>query len=118
MIIRQFRDADAKTVSDLIITCLKEINSKYYPQDVIEKIIEQHSPKKIRERAQNQLVLVADQYDEIVGTATINFDSNYFGSVFVQPKYQGKGIGKQLMDNLERLVAKKGTKVVKIHASI
>jgi len=118
MIIRQFRESDAREVSELIVHCLKEINAKYYTDDVIEKLIEVHSPEEIVKRSKNQLVLVADQYDDIIGTATVKFSSNYFGSVFVHPDFQGRGIGKRLMENLEDLIAQNGRNMVEIHASL
>ncbi|MCF2139435.1 MAG: GNAT family N-acetyltransferase [Candidatus Lokiarchaeota archaeon] len=116
MITRQFRNSDAQAVSDLIIANLKQINSEFYPENVIQRMIKVYTPKHLIETAQKQLVLVAEELDEIVGTATIS--QNYFGSVFVRPDMQGKGIGNKLMDSLERLAKLNGLQEVKLHASI
>ena len=116
MITRQFRNADAQSVSELIIANLKQINSQYYPENVINRMVKLYTPKHLIETAQKQLVLVAEELDEIVGTATIS--KNFFGSVFVRPDMHGKGIGNKVMDSLEQLAKQNGLEEVKLHASI
>ena len=116
MITRQFMNADAPAVSALIIADLKQINSKYYPEHVIKRMVGLYTPKRIIQTAQSQLVLVAEMFDEIVGTATIS--QNFFGSVFTRPDLHGKGVGTKLMDTLERLTKQNGMTEVKLHASI
>lgn len=116
MITRQFRDNDAQPVSDLIIADLKQVNAKYYPDHVIARMISLYTPQRLVEYAQDQLVLVAEMLDEIVGTATIS--QNYFGSVFIRPDMHGKGIGTKLMDSLERLAKQNGLEEVVLHSSI
>ncbi|MHA1672909.1 MAG: GNAT family N-acetyltransferase [Promethearchaeota archaeon] len=116
MITRQFRTIDASAVSALIIADLKQINSKFYPEDVIKRMINLYTPRRIIQTAQSQLVLVAEMFDEIVGTATISH--NFFGSVFTRPDLHGKGVGTKLMDTLERLTKQNGMTEVKLHASI
>jgi GNAT superfamily N-acetyltransferase len=116
MITRQFRIADAQAVSDLILANLRQINIKYYPPEVIDRMVLLYTPEMITDMAQERLVLVAEMLDEIVGTATIS--RNTFGSVFVRPDLHGTGIGTQLMDKLEHLVQQNGMDKVVLHASV
>ncbi len=116
MIVRQFRDNDANQISTLIIQCLRDVNSKYYPATVIDRMITLYTPEKIIERSKTQLILVAEEMDEVCGTATVS--ENYFGSVFVRPKLHRSGIGNKLMDSLERLIKSNGMTQVILHASI
>ncbi|TFH27338.1 MAG: GNAT family N-acetyltransferase, partial [Promethearchaeota archaeon] len=95
MITRQFMDTDAPAVSALIIADLKQINSQFYPEHVIKRMIILYTPDRIIQTAKSQLVLVAEMFDEIVGTATISH--NFFGSVFTRPDLHGKGVGTKLM---------------------
>ena len=113
---RQFRDSDAKAVSDLVRECLVEVNSKFYPDSVIKKMVTVHTPEYFIKTANERLVLVAEQFDEIIGTATTS--DNFFGSVFVKPKFEGKGIGKKLIQTLEQLAKNSGQNEVKLHASV
>jgi GNAT superfamily N-acetyltransferase len=116
MIVRQFRENDAKEVSDLIIRNLREINSKFYPEGVIDELAKENTLEKIILAATQRLVLVAHEFDEIIGTATVN--SNFFGSVFVKPEYHHKGVGTKLMDSLESLAKTNGLEEVALHSSV
>ena len=116
MIIRQFRDMDADVVADIIKKNLIEVNSKHYPQFVIDHMLEINTPSRLIEIARNRLVLVAVELDEVIGTA--NFSENYFGSVFVHPDHHGKHVGAKLMESLEDLAKKNGASEVRLHASI
>ncbi|WP_371806374.1 GNAT family N-acetyltransferase [Candidatus Lokiarchaeum ossiferum] len=108
---------DAKAVSKIVIRCLKEINSQYYPPNVINSMIENYTPKNIIKSAKEQLVLVAENIaEEIVGMAT--FSNDIFGSVFVNPDYHGQKIGAKLMKALEKLAKKQGSSTVTLNSSI
>lgn len=108
---------DAKAVSKIVIRCLKEINSQFYPADVIESMIDNYRPKNIIRSAKEQLVLVAENIaEEIIGVAT--FSNDIFGSVFVNPDFQGQKIGAQLMKALEKLAKAQGSSKVTLNSSI
>ena len=96
MIIEKFKDQQAEEVSKLIRQDLLEIISKDYPQGRLsagemEKIRTQHT-------------FVAVKGEKVLGTASLaNFGSQenpkYYGtSVFVALEFQGRGVGKQLME--------------------
>lgn len=117
MIVRQLKVSDASAASKIIIKCLREINSKYYSPDVINKMEKMYTPDRIIDIAKDRLFLVAEEFDEqIIGTATISH--NFFGSVFVHPDYQGHGVGSKLMYTLESLAKSRGMQEVVLHASI
>ena len=117
MIVRQLKKSDSKAASHLIIRCLREINSQFYPPRVIKKMEKLYTPDKIINFAKDRLFLVAeDLNEEIIGTATIS--ENMFGSVFIRPDHQRQGIGAKIMQALEELVKAQGKNEVILHASI
>ncbi len=117
MIVRQFKVSDAPAASKIIKKCLIEINAQFYPTEVIAKMEKMYTPDRIIEIARDRLFLVAEEFDEqIIGTATIS--NNFFGSVFVHPDYQGRGVGGKLMQTLEKLAKSLGRTEVILHASI
>ena len=73
MIVRQFKTVDAQAASNVIVRCLKEINSQYYPKKIIRKMEKLYNPNHIIKIAKDNLFLVAeDANEEIIGTATIS----------------------------------------------
>ena len=107
MLIRRFIDNDARYISELIGRNFIEVNSKDYPlEEMIEKSKE-FSPEKVRHRAANGHMYVVCEGNMVVGTGTI---SDFWGSktesvlltIFVLPEYHGKGIGRKIIETLEK----------------
>jgi len=105
--IRRFIDSDAQQISNLIGRNFIEVNSKDYPLDeMFAKAIE-FSPEKIKHRATNGHMYVAYEDDIIIGTGTI---SDLWGSatesilltIFVLPEYHNQGVGRMIIDALEK----------------
>jgi GNAT superfamily N-acetyltransferase len=116
ILIRVFEKKDAEIVSHLIRKTLNEINSKFYPQSVIQFMSNEYSPQFLIKISQERDFLVAILDDKIVGSATLFND--YIGTVFVHPEYQGKGIGTSLMQHIERLAKRKKINTLQLEASI
>jgi hypothetical protein len=51
MLIRRFEQEDAKAVSELIRTTVRISNSKDYPPEVVEELINIETPEHVMERA-------------------------------------------------------------------
>jgi len=102
--IRLFEEKDAEEVVNLTIRCFKEINSLVYPPEVIEFMISRHNPERIISKAKKTTCLVFEDDCKVIGT--VSLDKNYIFSLYVNPDYQGKGIGKQLMKSAEDIIFK------------
>lgn len=106
MIVRKFKEEDADAISALIGRNFIEVNSKDYPLEEMKEKALLFSPDKVRERASKGHMYVICDKDTIVATGTI---SDFWGSttesilltIFVLPEYQGKGIGRKLIETLE-----------------
>jgi GNAT superfamily N-acetyltransferase len=116
VIIREFQKTDAQELSSLICKTLREINSKDYSKEIIDKMCVRFSPIKLAELADERSLFVALDGSRIAGTASLK--ENIILSVFVDAELQGKGIGSKLMKHLEELAHKNGYKEVKLPSSI
>ena len=107
MLIRRFEQEDAKAVSELIRTTVRISNSKDYPPDVVDALIEMETPEHVTERASWTHFYVAEDGNAIVGCGAIGpfwgkEDESSLFTIFVLPEYQGKGVGRMIIDTLEK----------------
>ena len=123
MIIRRFTEDDAEKVSAMIIQTLKTTNSKDYSEEAINAFERQLQPSHILERAGWTHFYVVEDNDTIIGCGAIG---PYWGSeaesslftIFVLPEYQGKGIGRKIIETLEQDEYFLTAKRIEIPASI
>ncbi|MBO5576494.1 MAG: GNAT family N-acetyltransferase [Ruminococcus sp.] len=107
MEIRRLRHRDADEVAQLIAHTLRISNSRDYPEEYIQVNIDTHSAEVILERAEHGHFYVACGGERIIGCGCI---APYWGStvesilltIFVLPEYQGKGIGRRIIQTLEQ----------------
>ncbi len=116
MEIHPFDKRFAKQVSALIRNTLREINSKDYSKEIIEKMCSRFSEENIINKASNRKMVVMMENEEVIGTASLK--DNIILTVFVGVNAQGKGIGTKLMSYLEAMARKKGCKKVLLPSSI
>lgn len=121
--IRRFRAEDAGEVSALIAETLRTVNIKDYSEETIEANVRSHSAQVLLERARDGHMYVVEADSRIVGCGTI---AGYWGSVtesilltiFVRPEYEGKGIGRLIVQTLEQDEFFLRAKRIEIPASI
>lgn len=123
MNIRRFREEDADEVSALIATTLRTTNIKDYSPDDIENEVKALQPENILERASWTHFYVVCDGDKIIGCGAIGpywgrVDESSLFTVFVLPEYQGKGIGREIIQTLERDEFFLRAKRIEIPASI
>lgn len=114
--VRIFKDADAAQVSKLIRKTMMSANTKDYPISVLKPLHDYFTPKKVKILASERYCLVAEIDGKIVGTGAI--EDGTLKTVFVDPKYQGRGIGKKLIAKLEGRAQKGGVKTMEVAASL
>ena len=123
MIIRRFKDEEAKEVSDLIRKTIRISNTKDYPLELMELLIETETPEHVLERASWTHFYVAEDEGNIVGCGAIGpfwgkEDESGLFTIFVLPEYQGKGVGRAIIETLEKDEFFLRAKRVEIPASI
>ncbi len=123
MEIRRFKQEDAVETAQVIAETLRRSNGKDYPQQYIEKNISSHGAGALIKLAKERHMYVVCDKERIVGTGGI---AGFWGSItesilltiFVLPEYQGKGIGRQIIDALEHDEYFLRAKRIEIPASI
>lgn len=104
--VRKFVNSDADQVSALIIKTLRTTNIKDYSEEFIENDVKMFSPEGVIERASWTHFYVICDGDTIVGCGAIGpywgkEDESSLFNIFVLPEYQGKGVGRKIIETLE-----------------
>lgn len=107
MEIRRFRNGDAQELSQVIAHTMRTCNTADYGGELIEQAVESKSPEKLTECSGWMHIYVVCDGGRIIGTGSIG---PYWGSmtesslftIFVLPEYQGKGIGRMIVETLEQ----------------
>lgn len=123
MEIRLFKIEDAIETAQVIAETLRVSNSQDYSSEYIEANIASHSAEVLIARANEGHMYVVCDNSRIVGCGAI---AGYWGSltesilltIFVLPDYQGKGIGRRIIETLEQDEYFLRAKRVEIPASI
>ncbi len=123
MVISRFKEEQAKEVSDLIRTTIRISNTKDYPLELMEQLIESETPEHVIERASWTHFYVAQDEGRIVGCGAIGpywgkEDESSLFTIFVLPEYQGKGVGRSIIETLENDIFFLRAKRIEIPASI
>jgi len=123
MVISRFKEEQAKEVSDLIRTTIRISNTKDYPLELMEQLIESETPEHVIERASWTHFYVAQDDGRIVGCGAIGpywgkEDESSLFTIFVLPEYQGKGVGRSIIETLENDMFFLRAKRIEIPASI
>ena len=123
MTIRRFDPRDARAVSDVIITTLRISNTRDYPPAMMEELILHMQPEDILQRASWTHFYVAEDAGRIIGCGAIGpywgkEDESSLFTIFVLPEYQGQGVGRKIVETLERDEYALRAKRIEIPASI
>ena len=121
--VRRFQDVDAEEVSSLIIKTLRTTNSKDYSKEYIEKTVREFYPEGVRKRASWTHFYVVCDGCVIVGCGAIGpywdkEDESSLFTIFVLPEYQGRGVGRKIIEALEQDELFLRAKRIEIPASI
>lgn len=107
MNIRKFELADAEAVSSVIIKTIRISNAKDYPSELMEELVKSQQPQNIIERASWTHFYVVEDDNIIIGCGSIGpfwgkEDESGLFTIFVLPEYQGKGVGRLIIETLEK----------------
>ncbi|MFA5303833.1 MAG: GNAT family N-acetyltransferase [Candidatus Nanoarchaeia archaeon] len=116
MKIRKFKKEDAKRVAYIIHKAIFEVNSKHYSKRICKNLWKGNTPAKLIEKSKIRDMFVIEKDKVILGTASLS--SNLVRTVFVNPRYHGKGVGRKLMNHIEIVAKKKGLKKLQFHSSL
>ena len=98
--LRQFNEEDLPSIHRLIQNVIATSYSGVYPPEAIEAFQNHHSEEQILIDATNGYTVVAEYNNEILGTGTL-YETN-IRRVYISPRHQHKGIGRLIIQELEK----------------
>ncbi|MBQ8535342.1 MAG: GNAT family N-acetyltransferase [Bacilli bacterium] len=121
--VRRYVDGDESAICEVVKKAVLSENIKDYPKTAIEHLVESHNEELIKRRAKNFHVYVLTDKDKIIGVGMIGpyWDSlteSSFFTIFLDPQYKGKGLGRKIIETLESDEYFKRADRVEIPASI
>ena len=104
--IRRITPDDINETAEMIIKTIKVSNSKDYSEDLIDALVNAHSPEFLLRRTQWTHFYIALDGTTIIGCGAIGpyWDSETESSlftIFVMPEYQKCGVGRGIIETLE-----------------
>lgn len=115
MIIRPAKLEDAELLHNLIVENANFFLKPHYTELQLHTFIEYYSVGRIQDNFKNQEIFCAIENDQIVGT--IALDNDYIVGFYTRVGFTGKGIGKQLLQFLEKYAGEKNLKKLYLSAS-
>ena len=123
MEIRRFKDEDAVEVSEVIRETIRISNTKDYPAELMDELIKSETPENVQGMASWTHFYVVLDGEKIIGCGAIGpywgkEDESSLFTIFVLPEYQGKGVGRAIIETLEKDEFFLRAKRIEIPASI
>ena len=115
-LIRAFQAGDAARVAEIIQRCLREVNARDYPAEIIEAMCAHYTAERMIALSRQREIFVAEREGAVVGT--VSRAGNQVFTMFVDPAQAGRGVGRALMFHLEALAAGEGHEYLETGASI
>ena len=115
--VRAITEEDYLQTIEVIKRSIIESLGKVYPQKLIDEFCKKYSIENFKKKAQEIKYFVAEDSTNHQVLGVIGLKNNQLRSYFVEPKQQGKGIGRKLYDYLERSVRKNKIKELILEGS-
>jgi GNAT superfamily N-acetyltransferase len=114
--IREFVARDIVALKKLVDSTIDISYAGVYPPEAIAFFKAHHAVEKILADGRNGCILVAEEEGRMIGTGTLV--DGEVGRMFVIPDYQGHGIGREVLGQLEQVAKKQGLKHLTLDASL
>lgn len=116
MYFRQFRISEAGIVQGMIQNTIEVAYAPVYPPRAVQFFKDFHSEEKIIDRHKKGEILVVQKDGDLIGTGSL-VGVDVVG-VFVHPEFQHQGVGKTLMQELEKKAVVNGITEVMLSVSL
>lgn len=108
--IRHAKLEDAEEIHDVALKSWKDTYSHILSEDIIKEVIEDwYSVEDLQEQTEHPIFYVAEESDGVVGFvhATVEGRKATLHRIYLDPEYQGQGIGSNLYEKAENDIRQK-----------
>ncbi|MCK5212077.1 GNAT family N-acetyltransferase [Candidatus Parcubacteria bacterium] len=121
IIIRKFKIVDTALVAEIVSSTFKRYNKQEGTKEAVNRFINFYNPEKNIEKlklafSKSDIFFIAVDNKKIIGM--IRGRKNRVVNLFVDGRYHKSGVGSRLMEKFEKSCIKKGSKDIKLRASI
>lgn len=116
ILIRDYEEKDLESLAYVVRRTIKESYDETYPPEAIKYFLELHSKENMQKDIPNGRTVILELKGRIIATGSIVEDE--IKRVFILPEYQGKGLGRKIMEKLEETALANGIRKVKLCASM
>jgi putative acetyltransferase len=115
MTIRKATQDDKVEINALHIASIRELCSAHYPAATIDAWVGGREPEIYTHVIATRDVVVVDQDGTLTGFGQLDRQSGEVDAVYVLPSYARQGVGRRILQELERIAAEAG--VLRLHVS-
>lgn len=106
MLVRKFKQEDAIHIAEMMAKTLSMTNADDYSDEYIKDVVHTFLPQYLIERASWTNFYVVCEENQMIGCGAIGpywgkTDESSLFNIVVLPEYQGKGIGRKIIETLE-----------------
>jgi len=118
-IIRRAKIEDASVINRITYNTIKYVNAKEYSKKQLSVRLTNRT-KSIKEAIKDKTkdIFVILENDKILGSASLTLKQNLLGTLYINHKYIGKGIGKKILKFAEKYAKQKGIKYFEFDSTL
>jgi N-acetylglutamate synthase-like GNAT family acetyltransferase len=116
--LRRATAADASAMWDVRCDAIRQTCRSHYPVDLLERWASTPLPETFGQRIEDEYVVVGTLDSRIVGFASLKASEELVDAVFVSPDAGRRGLGRQLLAQLEEVAVKLGLQTLRVNASL
>lgn len=117
LIVRPAIEADCPEIYRIHMAAARGLPPGTQDKEGIEKWLATREPAVYSEEMQHELMVVAEEDDEVIGWGAFNADKREITNVFVDPPHHRRGIGSAILSVLEDAARHAGLDAVQLQAT-
>ncbi|HOO89979.1 MAG TPA: GNAT family N-acetyltransferase [Syntrophales bacterium] len=119
MKIRKASDADKETISRLHVASIRGLCANHYTREQLHAWTGVLIPSVYDQALQEKVFFVAcDSQDELLGIGILDVENKEVSAVYIRPNAAGKGIGSELLNELEKTARNKNIATITVYSTL
>ncbi len=110
--------ADTKQMAIVHKASIEGLCAASYRAEDIAAWVSVISPEIYNSAIAEKVTLVAEENDQILGLGILNIIGREIDAVYIHPSVKGRGVGKAILAELERLALAEGAEAVTLRSTI